>query len=169
MWHLGERLQACCWCTAIKREHVLCAPPPFAPCSKSFDLGQFERFRRIMHIPAYRPLLNHEEVMTLSTLQVSQPQSCRVGKVVSFVSQAAFSSMVLGDLMQHQRLALLHMGWSSIQKVLPVRWCSIPRLLLCKCALAATLPCVVPAAAVGEDVPHPAACDWGVPQGRGRL
>jgi hypothetical protein len=41
-----------------------------AACSKSFDLGQFERFRRIMHIPAYRPLLNHEEVMTLSTLKV---------------------------------------------------------------------------------------------------
>jgi hypothetical protein len=39
-------------------------------CSKSFDLGQFERFRRIMHIPAYKPLLNHEEVQTLSTLQV---------------------------------------------------------------------------------------------------
>jgi hypothetical protein len=33
-------------------------------------LGQFERFRRIMHIPAYKPLLNHEEVCTLSTLQV---------------------------------------------------------------------------------------------------
>jgi hypothetical protein len=39
--------------------------------SKSFDLGQFERFRRIMHIPAYKPLLNHEEVQLLSTLQVS--------------------------------------------------------------------------------------------------
>jgi hypothetical protein len=43
------------------------------PCRKSFDLGQFERFRRIMHIPAYKPLLNHEEVTTLSTLQVCPP------------------------------------------------------------------------------------------------
>eukprot|EP00878_Enallax_costatus_P005473 GHUV01005744.1.p1 GENE.GHUV01005744.1~~GHUV01005744.1.p1 ORF type:complete len:210 (+),score=12.84 GHUV01005744.1:182-811(+) len=39
---------------------------------KSFDLGQFERFRRIMHIPAYKPLLNHEQVTTLSTLKVSE-------------------------------------------------------------------------------------------------
>jgi hypothetical protein len=46
---------------------IVCASPA---CRKSFDLGQFERFRRIMHIPAYRPLLNHEEVMTLSTLKV---------------------------------------------------------------------------------------------------
>lgn len=41
------------------------------PCRKSFDLGQFERFRRIMHIPAYKVLLNHEQVQTLSTLKVS--------------------------------------------------------------------------------------------------
>jgi hypothetical protein len=37
---------------------------------KSFDLGQFERFRRIMHIPAYTPLLNHESWQVLSTLKV---------------------------------------------------------------------------------------------------
>lgn len=37
---------------------------------KSFDLGQFERFRRIMHIPAYKPLLNHESWQVLSTLKV---------------------------------------------------------------------------------------------------
>lgn len=39
---------------------------------KSFDLGQFERFRRIMHIPAYKPLLNHDAATTLSTLRVSE-------------------------------------------------------------------------------------------------
>ncbi|KAF8073191.1 hypothetical protein HT031_000852 [Scenedesmus sp. PABB004] len=39
---------------------------------KSFDLGQFERFRRILHIPAYKPLLGHEGVETLSALQLSE-------------------------------------------------------------------------------------------------
>lgn len=46
-------------------------------CRKSFDLGQFERFRRIMHIPAYKPLLHHEQVEVLSTLQVSLHQALR--------------------------------------------------------------------------------------------
>lgn len=45
---------------------------PLSTHRKSFDLGQFERFRRIMHIPAYKPLLNHEQVTTLSTLKVSE-------------------------------------------------------------------------------------------------
>eukprot|EP00877_Chromochloris_zofingiensis_P001449 jgi/Chrzof1/11304/Cz05g31220.t1 len=47
---------------------------PFQRCKyfgKSFDLGQFERFRRIMHTPYYRTLLNHQSVSSLSTLQVS--------------------------------------------------------------------------------------------------
>eukprot|EP00882_Tetradesmus_deserticola_P013617 GHRQ01014457.1.p1 GENE.GHRQ01014457.1~~GHRQ01014457.1.p1 ORF type:complete len:212 (+),score=52.46 GHRQ01014457.1:231-866(+) len=39
---------------------------------KNFDLGQFERFRRIMHIPAYKPLLNHDSWQVLSTLKLSE-------------------------------------------------------------------------------------------------
>jgi hypothetical protein len=34
------------------------------------DLGQFERFRRIMHIPEYRTLLNHQSYTVLSKVQV---------------------------------------------------------------------------------------------------
>ncbi|PWA82904.1 hypothetical protein CTI12_AA171980 [Artemisia annua] len=38
----------------------------------SFDLGQFERFRRIFHHSKYRVLLNHKERKILSTLNVEE-------------------------------------------------------------------------------------------------
>ncbi|XP_076910150.1 uncharacterized protein LOC143567667 [Bidens hawaiensis] len=38
----------------------------------SFDLGQFERFRRIFHHSTYRVLLNHKERKILSTLNVEE-------------------------------------------------------------------------------------------------
>lgn len=37
-----------------------------------FDLGQFERFRRIFHHPAYRVLLGHKERKILSSLWVKE-------------------------------------------------------------------------------------------------
>nr|XP_043611773.1 uncharacterized protein LOC122583435 [Erigeron canadensis] len=38
----------------------------------SFDLGQFERFRRLFHHSSYRVLLNHKERKILSTLNVEE-------------------------------------------------------------------------------------------------
>lgn len=60
------------WASIAKPPNTLCTPstPTIKHNSKSFDLGQFERFRRILHIPAYKPLLNHEECQIMSTLQV---------------------------------------------------------------------------------------------------
>ncbi|XP_071709309.1 uncharacterized protein [Rutidosis leptorrhynchoides] len=37
-----------------------------------FDLGQFERFRRLFHHSAYRALLNHKESQILSTLNIEE-------------------------------------------------------------------------------------------------
>lgn len=42
----------------------------------SADLGQFERFRRVLHSPKYRVLLSHVDRRVLSTLHVSE-QECR--------------------------------------------------------------------------------------------
>lgn len=39
---------------------------------RSLDLGQFERFRRVIHAPAYATLLDHSESTVLSTLQVDE-------------------------------------------------------------------------------------------------
>ncbi|KAK9812596.1 hypothetical protein WJX72_000145 [[Myrmecia] bisecta] len=39
---------------------------------RPFDLGQFERFRRIMHTPHYCVLLGYTEHQLLSSLQVSE-------------------------------------------------------------------------------------------------
>ena len=36
------------------------------------DLGQFERFRRIMHTPYFATLLEHRQAQVLSTLQLSE-------------------------------------------------------------------------------------------------
>jgi hypothetical protein len=48
----------------------------FLPRSTYFghkqDLGQFERFRRVLHTPQYRALLNHTQRRVLSTLAVSE-------------------------------------------------------------------------------------------------
>ncbi|GFH23599.1 uncharacterized protein LOC107839057 [Haematococcus lacustris] len=38
---------------------------------RSFDLGQFERFRRILHTSHYATLLGHEEAVPLSSLQLA--------------------------------------------------------------------------------------------------
>jgi hypothetical protein len=38
---------------------------------KSMDLGQFERFRRMLHTNQYRALLNHTEARELSMLKLS--------------------------------------------------------------------------------------------------
>lgn len=39
---------------------------------RPFDLGQFERFRRIFHTPYYRVILSHSEAQVLSTLEVNE-------------------------------------------------------------------------------------------------
>ncbi|QDZ17554.1 hypothetical protein HOP50_01g00630 [Chloropicon primus] len=39
---------------------------------KRMDLGQFERFRRMMHTKQYRALLNYNRAVLLSTLQLSE-------------------------------------------------------------------------------------------------
>jgi len=60
----------------------------FLPRSRYFglqqDLGQFERFRRMLHTPAYRSLLNHTELLTLSTLAVSEREVWQRVRVTSF-------------------------------------------------------------------------------------
>ena len=40
-------------------------------CRRSLDLGQFERFRRIMHTPYFSVLLSHTHSKLVSDLQVS--------------------------------------------------------------------------------------------------
>jgi len=39
---------------------------------RSLDLGQFERFRRVVHSPHFRPLLGHARAVTLSTLRLGE-------------------------------------------------------------------------------------------------
>lgn len=39
---------------------------------RSLDLGQFERFRRVMHTPYYQPLLDHVDVQLLSSFEVNE-------------------------------------------------------------------------------------------------
>lgn len=39
---------------------------------RSFDLGQFERFRRVFHTPAYRALLNHDDCEVVSRLSMGE-------------------------------------------------------------------------------------------------
>lgn len=63
-------------------------------CRKSFDLGQFERFRRIMHTPYYRTLLNHQSVSSLSTLQVSHQSVQKATKTVPVPQQPTIYSCV---------------------------------------------------------------------------
>ncbi|GFR45834.1 hypothetical protein Agub_g7198 [Astrephomene gubernaculifera] len=43
---------------------------------RSLDLGQFERFRRVMHSPAYSTLLDHSGWQLLSALQVDEGTWC---------------------------------------------------------------------------------------------
>lgn len=47
---------------------------PFKRCNyfgRPLDLGQFERFRRVLHSPQYSVLLGHTDHKIISTLQVS--------------------------------------------------------------------------------------------------
>ena len=44
--------------------------PYLLPPRKPYDLGQFERFRRLVHTRPYATLLNHKSATTLSSLQV---------------------------------------------------------------------------------------------------
>ncbi|KAI8470202.1 MAG: hypothetical protein J3K34DRAFT_264074 [Monoraphidium minutum] len=39
---------------------------------RSFDLGQFERFRRVFHTPAYRCLLNHDTCDVISKFKMGE-------------------------------------------------------------------------------------------------
>eukprot|EP01023_Acetabularia_acetabulum_P059451 TRINITY_DN7144_c0_g1_i6.p1 TRINITY_DN7144_c0_g1~~TRINITY_DN7144_c0_g1_i6.p1 ORF type:complete len:206 (-),score=11.74 TRINITY_DN7144_c0_g1_i6:53-670(-) len=48
---------------------------PWSRCryfGKNQDMGQFERFRRMFHVPAYSPLLNHTLNAMQDALQVSE-------------------------------------------------------------------------------------------------
>ena len=53
--------------------------PPLRPCRRSLDLGQFERFRRVMHSPYYATLLDHSAYEVLGTLEVraAHARACR--------------------------------------------------------------------------------------------
>lgn len=46
----------------------------FCAIRRSFDLGQFERFRRIMHTPPFTLLVCHDSATLLSSLQVGLKQ-----------------------------------------------------------------------------------------------
>ena len=60
----------------------------YLPRSRYFgirqDLGQFERFRRVLHTPQYRALLSHVELRVLSTLRVSEHEVWQRVSVTSF-------------------------------------------------------------------------------------
>ncbi|KAG2483704.1 hypothetical protein HYH03_017423 [Edaphochlamys debaryana] len=43
---------------------------------RSLDLGQFERFRRVMHTPYYATLLDHSSAEVLSSLQLAEGVWC---------------------------------------------------------------------------------------------
>ncbi len=72
---------------------------PFARSAyfgRSLDLGQFERYRRILHSTYYRPLLHHSSVEMLSGLQVSEhvwKQRVRVVDVSGTLEQDYVFSM----------------------------------------------------------------------------
>ena len=48
------------------------------------DLGQFERFRRVLHTPQYRALLSHTSLRVLSTLAVSEREVRQRVSVTAF-------------------------------------------------------------------------------------
>jgi hypothetical protein len=83
----------------------------FLPRSRYFgcsqDLGQFERFRRVLHTPQYRALLNHVELRVLSTLQVSEREVWQRVSVTAFrAGQTAQYCLAL-----RQQLGGLRDGW----------------------------------------------------------
>lgn len=82
---------------------------------RSLDLGQFERFRRVMHSPHYRPLLNHTRATTLSTLRLNE--RCWRARVLVSVSDGGSSSGLVPseervyELTMVQRLGGVHDGY----------------------------------------------------------
>jgi hypothetical protein len=50
--------------------HLAQHAPPGKTCRRLFDLGQFERFRRIMRTPPYVTLLGHHSATLVSSLEV---------------------------------------------------------------------------------------------------
>jgi len=74
---------------------------------KNFDLGQFERFRRIMHIPAYTTLLNHDSHTVLSTLQMSE----RIWKARVLVVGDGAREEAVYEWTLHQRLGGCYDGY----------------------------------------------------------
>ena len=55
---------------------------------RNFDLGQFERFRRLFHTPIFKPLVDHGAARTLSSMSVSE----RVWKTRVLVSDGGDGS-----------------------------------------------------------------------------
>jgi hypothetical protein len=54
------------------RPRCAAAPSIFSLRSRSFDLGQFERFRRVWHTPGYKTLLNHDSATIVGRFQVGR-------------------------------------------------------------------------------------------------
>lgn len=57
---------------------------------RPLDLGQFERFRRVFHSPAYRVILCHSEAQVLSSLEVAEDlwrQRCLVSGINGIETQ----------------------------------------------------------------------------------
>lgn len=65
---------------------------------RSFDLGQFERFRRVMHTHPHSILLGHESSTVLSSLEVGVHfHTCTTCMCIMYVGvRVALSSMLLG-------------------------------------------------------------------------
>lgn len=82
---------------------------------RSLDLGQFERFRRVMHSPHYRPLLNHAHATTLSTLKLSE--RCWRARILVAASDGGSSSGLVPaeervyEVTMVQRLGGVYDGW----------------------------------------------------------
>jgi hypothetical protein len=82
---------------------------------RSLDLGQFERFRRVMHSPHYRPLLNHTRAVTLSTLRLGE--RCWRARVLVEASDGGSSSGLVPaeervyEMTMVQRLGGVHDGY----------------------------------------------------------
>jgi hypothetical protein len=82
---------------------------------RSLDLGQFERFRRVMHSPHYRPLLNHHSARTLSTLRLGE--RCWRARLLVEASDGGSSSGLVPaeervyEMTMVQRLGGVHDGY----------------------------------------------------------
>lgn len=74
---------------------------------RSFDLGQFERFRRIMHTPYFITLLEHERVEFLSSLQINE----RVWKQRIMVTGNTAKEQRVYEVTMKQRLGGYYDGY----------------------------------------------------------